>query len=115
MRALAIILAFVHLLCSCKVYNESMFDTSPEAIREQIEVGDLVKITSVENKVYRFRVLELQEDRIIGYMAPTQYKIPFSKIKEIKRGHVSAGRFFLWFGGGFIVISTISVIDTGII
>ena len=103
MRPFALLLALTQLLCSCKVYNESMFDTSPEAIREQIKVGDLVKITSVENKDYKFRVLELQKDQIIGNMDATQYKIPFSKIKGIKKGHVSWRRTYLRIGIGLIV------------
>jgi len=104
MKTLAIILALTQLFCSCVAYRDNI-DTTPEAIHEQIGVGDAVEVMTVNNQVYTFKVSEVTEDQIVGSMGVRQYKIPFSRIKGIKKGHVDAGSTVVLVVGSIIFIS----------
>ena len=103
-KPLVILLALTQLFCSCVAYRDNI-DATPEAIHEQIEVGDAVEVLTVNNKVYTFKVSEVNEDQIIGIMGVRQYKIPYSRIKGIKKGHVDAGSTVVLVVGSIILIS----------
>ena len=86
MKALAIILALTQLLCSCVAYQD-IGSPTPEAIHELIEVGELVKIVTVEDQVYNSKVQELNLDYLVLATGngPKNY-IRYSDIKQIQKG-----------------------------
>ena len=107
------VLALVLLSFTACTTLQPIQDFSPSRIRQQVEVGDEVRIVTLTGATYQFEVTSVEADALQGTAdSGKQYKVMFEAIKVIDVEKVSGWKTATGVGA---TVSTLAVIFVAII
>lgn len=68
-------------------------DPAPEHIREQVKVGDEIRVVATDGTTYDLEVTQVAEDSLTGKTeSGKRYRVPYSAIVSIEVSKVSAAK-----------------------
>ena len=84
MRSLTFFLALVLLMSRCTIYKGALIPTTKEMIEERVNLGDRVKVQTLQGKIYRFTIVEFDEFHLVGLRSGKEYNVRYSNILAIE-------------------------------